>query len=69
MDPFTRPSEVACQKKSTKGAPARKSLNGSIIFSVAALSKGPFHTYHHLLLAFLQFFGVTVDGLHCFPKS
>lgn len=53
----------------TKGAPTRESLNACIILSVVAPSKGPFHTYRHLLLAFLQFVWEAADGFHCFNKK
>lgn len=69
MDLFRSPSEVACQALSTKGAPARESLNGCIILAVAAPTKGPFHIYRHLLLAFLQFLWAAADGFHCFNKK
>lgn len=69
MEPFRSPSKVALSALGTKGAPARESLNGCIILSMAAPSKGPFHTYRHLLLAFLQFLWEAADGFHCFNKK
>lgn len=67
--PFQEPQWSSMSVLGTKGAPARESLNGCIILSVAAPSKGPFHTYRHLLLAFLQFLWEAADGFHCFNKK
>lgn len=50
---FQAPQWSSMSDQGIKGAPARESLNDCIILSVAAQSKGPFHTYRHLLLAFL----------------
>lgn len=67
--PFQDPEWSSMSALGTKGAPARKGLNGCIILSVAVVSKGPFHTYSHLLLAFLQFLREAADGCHCFKKK
>lgn len=68
-EPFQEPQWSSMSALGTKGAPARKSLNGCIILPVAAPSKGPFHVYRHLLLAFLQFLWEAADGFHCFNKK
>lgn len=67
--PFQEPQWSSMSALGTKGAPARESLNGCIILSMAAQSKGPFHIHRHLLLAFLQFSWEAADGFHCFNKK
>lgn len=67
--PFQEPRWSSMSALGTKGTSGGESLNGCIILSVAAASKGPFHTYRHLLLAFLQFLREAADGCHCFNKK
>lgn len=67
--PFQKPQQSSMSALGTKGGPARESLNGCIILSMAALSKGSFHIYRHLLLAFIQFSWEAADGFHCFHKK
>lgn len=68
--PFQEPRQSSMSALGTKGGGAtRESLNGCIILSIASQSKGPFHIYRHLLLAFLQFSWEAADGFHCFNKK
>ena len=69
MAPFRSLSYSARQPWVQRGASATEKLNGGIILSIATMSKGPFHTYHHLLWALLKFLRENDDDCHCIERG